>query len=174
MLADAGKEATCTEDPGPKERIFHAVISVALRNGFGKVALSLVARDAGLSKGGLLYHFATKNDLISAMLEYYANRTACHPRPVHYGGADVTSSGCNPFAVAVLIAAAENPLLLEPFGQILQSAETRKGGKPMQRPLPLLGNLANRLCLGAMVAVDRQKNAPTGPAALCIGANGWG
>ncbi|WP_019172562.1 TetR/AcrR family transcriptional regulator [Pseudaminobacter salicylatoxidans] len=172
MLADAGKEATCIKDPVPKERIFRAVMSVALRQGFGKVTLRLVARDAGLSKGGLLYHFATKNDLISSMLEYYANLTACHPRSVYYGEADVTGPGCNPFAVAVLIAAAENPLLLEPFGQILQSAETGTIGKPTQRPLPLLGNLANRLCLGAKAAMDRQKNAPTGPAALCIKGNG--
>ncbi|MHA6686731.1 TetR/AcrR family transcriptional regulator [Mesorhizobium sp. A556] len=111
MLAKV--EAVAADDVNPKERIFHAAMAVALRKGFGKVALSLVAREAGFSKGGLLHHFATKDNLIRSMLAFYADPTARHAQPVLPGEANAFVSGCDPFAVAVLIAAAENPLLLE-------------------------------------------------------------
>ena len=142
-----GYVSDAPESLGSKERIFHAVMSVALRNGFGKVTLNLVAREAGLSKGGLLHHFATKNELIQAMLEFYAAAVAPHAPSLHPGEANSSVSGCDPFAVAVLIAAAENPALLEPFGEILRPVETGPGRspEPARSSLPLIGSLANRL-----------------------------
>ncbi|EXL02017.1 TetR/AcrR family transcriptional regulator [Aquamicrobium defluvii] len=91
-----------------RARIFHAAIAVALQKGFGKVTLSLVASEAGLSKGGLLHHFATKNALIRGMLEFYEDRTAPNARLD-----DANQCACDPLAVAVLIAAFERPTVLE-------------------------------------------------------------
>ncbi len=38
------------------------------RDGVGSLTLERVAEDAGLSKGGLLYHFGSKQELVSALL----------------------------------------------------------------------------------------------------------
>jgi AcrR family transcriptional regulator len=40
-----------------------------LREGAGRLTLDAVAREAGLSKGGVLYHFPTKEELLRAMVE---------------------------------------------------------------------------------------------------------
>ena len=57
-----------------RERILAATVQVALRDGVSAMTLDAVAREAGVSKGGLLYHFASKDELIAAMLEHHAAR----------------------------------------------------------------------------------------------------
>ncbi|MEW5716912.1 helix-turn-helix domain-containing protein, partial [Pseudomonas sp. SB113] len=52
-----------------QRRLLSATMEVALENGFGNVTMEAVAAKADVSKGGLLYHFATKDDLIRALLE---------------------------------------------------------------------------------------------------------
>jgi AcrR family transcriptional regulator len=42
---------------------------IVRRDGASKLTLDAVAAEAGVSKGGLLYHFATKEALVSAMVE---------------------------------------------------------------------------------------------------------
>ena len=49
--------------------ILTAAERVVLRDGVARLTLEAVAREAKLSKGGLLYHFATKEALIQAMLD---------------------------------------------------------------------------------------------------------
>lgn len=49
--------------------ILNAAERVVLRDGVMRLTLDAVAREAALSKGGLLYHFATKEALIQAMLK---------------------------------------------------------------------------------------------------------
>ena len=44
------------------------------RDGPGALTLEAVAAEAGLSKGGLLYHFPTKDDLLDAFLEDWVDR----------------------------------------------------------------------------------------------------
>ena len=39
------------------------------RHGAARLTLAAVAEEAGVSKGGLLYHFSTKDELIAAMLD---------------------------------------------------------------------------------------------------------
>lgn len=141
MNANVEHGAGATACPEPKERIFHAAMSVALRNGFGKVTLNGVAREAGFSKGGLLYHFTTKNELIRAMLAYYSDPASRRAAPFAPGE---QSSCVDPFAVAVLIAAAENPALIEPFREMLQSPERKPSEQPGAQN-SLLGCLANSL-----------------------------
>jgi AcrR family transcriptional regulator len=48
--------------------ILTAAERVVLRDGVMRLTLEAVAREAKLSKGGILYHFATKKALIQAML----------------------------------------------------------------------------------------------------------
>ena len=42
--------------------------------GVSAMTLEAVAKEAGVSKGGLLYHFSSKDELIAAMLEHHAAR----------------------------------------------------------------------------------------------------
>lgn len=119
----------------PKERLFDAAICVALESGFGKVTLDAIARQAGISKGGLLHHFATKKDLIRAMLKHYADTA----EERHFTGIDV-----DPLAVAALVAAAEDTLLLETISTKFETHRSDWAGTG-QRETQLASSF--RLCL---------------------------
>jgi AcrR family transcriptional regulator len=47
-----------------RELILDTASALITREGIGKLTLDRVARDAGISKGGLLYHYSTKEQLI--------------------------------------------------------------------------------------------------------------
>jgi AcrR family transcriptional regulator len=52
-----------------REDILDAAQKVAVEKGAAKVSLDSVAKEAGLTKGGVLYNFPSKEALISGMLE---------------------------------------------------------------------------------------------------------
>ncbi len=56
-----------------RETIFKACSQILRREGLTNLTLQAVASEAGLSKGGLLYHFETKEALIEALFEYHNN-----------------------------------------------------------------------------------------------------
>lgn len=51
--------------------ILEAAVRVILRDGALGLTLDAVAREAAVSKGGLLYHFKSKDALIQGMLEHF-------------------------------------------------------------------------------------------------------
>jgi AcrR family transcriptional regulator len=51
-----------------KQRILQAAEEVVLRDGVGHLTLDAAAAQAGLSKGGVLYHYPTRAALVSAMV----------------------------------------------------------------------------------------------------------
>lgn len=51
--------------------IFAACRDILKRDGLTQLTLDAVAEEAGLSKGGLLYHFPTKLDLIESLFRHY-------------------------------------------------------------------------------------------------------
>lgn len=54
-----------------REQIFEACSRILRRDGLSSLTLQAVADEAGVSKGGLLYHFATKQALVEALFEYH-------------------------------------------------------------------------------------------------------
>ena len=52
-----------------KDRLLDAAAVVIRREGAQALTLDAVAAEAGVSKGGLLYHFKSKRELIEGMLE---------------------------------------------------------------------------------------------------------
>jgi AcrR family transcriptional regulator len=54
---------------GTRERLLDAAAGVVRRDGAHALTLDAVAAAAGVSKGGLLYHFRSKRDLLDAMIE---------------------------------------------------------------------------------------------------------
>ncbi|MGE3537172.1 MAG: TetR/AcrR family transcriptional regulator [Candidatus Tectimicrobiota bacterium] len=117
--------------------ILTAAERVVLRDSVLGLTLEAVAREAQLSKGGVLYHFATKESLIQAMLErliqYYEQemsqhqrhdtepghwtrayiRTALPPRSSYPGEPEFPRS--KEVGAGLIVAAATHPRLLEPL-----------------------------------------------------------
>jgi AcrR family transcriptional regulator len=54
--------------PSTREAILRAADRVVVEGGVSEMTLEAVAREAGVSKGGLLYHFPSKEALISGMI----------------------------------------------------------------------------------------------------------
>src|SRR6516165_9995821 len=52
-----------------RDRILAAAMAVARESGASRLSLEAIARRAGVSKGGLLYHFHKKDALMSALLK---------------------------------------------------------------------------------------------------------
>jgi AcrR family transcriptional regulator len=118
-----------------RERVLAASVQVAMRDGVSAMTLEAVAKEAGVSKGGLLYHFSSKDELIAAMLAHHANRIqravearmAADENPrgrwfralvqtIHGGqGADPVVADMPRFMIAMLVASMTNPQLLDPI-----------------------------------------------------------
>jgi len=51
-----------------RDKIIDAAMSIVRDQGVAKLTLDEAAKVAGFSKGGVLYHFKTKDDLIRGMV----------------------------------------------------------------------------------------------------------
>lgn len=121
------------EDPATlRDRMLDAAEAVVVRQGIGNLTLEAVAADAGMSKGGLLHHFPTKDRLIEGMV----TRCAGNWRACAMGAFDETPAGpgrmaramlshldnaqewtdqCQRSSSAVFAALVQNPTLIEPM-----------------------------------------------------------
>jgi AcrR family transcriptional regulator len=109
-----------------RDRIIAAAIAVAKEEGAGRLSLDAIARRAGVSKGGLLYHFPKKDALMRALVEHHlsgvdtAIREASErgrPNAVARAFVEVYRDHVHcqpPRPSGVLAALAENPHLLDP------------------------------------------------------------
>lgn len=61
-----------------RELIFDACSRILHREGLTSLTLDAVAEEAGLSKGGLLYHFPSKVGLIEALFQHHIDRFNAH------------------------------------------------------------------------------------------------
>jgi AcrR family transcriptional regulator len=122
-----------------RDKILHAAAQVAIRDGIIAMTLDAVAAEAGVSKGGLLYHFHGKDELIAAMLGYFREevqsqlekRIADDPNPRGRfiramvdtvfpqrrarGAGKPRRSEMSRLFMAILTAAVNNPRLLDPI-----------------------------------------------------------
>ena len=57
-----------------RDRILAAAMAVAKESGAGRLSLDAIARRAGVSKGGLLYHFPKKDALMRALVRAHQVR----------------------------------------------------------------------------------------------------
>jgi len=56
------------------DRICEAAIRVAARDGLLAMTIDNVAKEAGISKGGVMYHFPTKEQLLTGMMQHFGER----------------------------------------------------------------------------------------------------
>jgi AcrR family transcriptional regulator len=132
-----------------RDKILHAAVQVAVRDGVMAMTLDAVAQEAGVSKGGLLYHFRSKDDLIAAMLLHFKEevqgqlerRMAADPNPrgllvrallrmvfpapAASETGTSTRSELSRFFMAILTAAVNNPRLLDPIRKDAQQMRQR-------------------------------------------------
>ncbi|WP_333827643.1 TetR/AcrR family transcriptional regulator [Pararhodobacter sp.] len=57
-----------------RQRLIDAAEAIARTEGPGAMSLDAVAAEAGVSKGGLLYHFPSKSKLLEAMVDGFLSR----------------------------------------------------------------------------------------------------
>jgi len=111
---------------GTRQRLLDAAEALARRLGPGNLSLDAVAAEAGVSKGGLLYHFPSKAKLMEALVAQHLSRFDAALRAQEASGrpnAAITAymdqflQECarqNPPGAGLLAALAENPQLLDP------------------------------------------------------------
>src|SRR5690348_13483576 len=63
------KDVADRPDTGTRGRLLEAACTVAERSGVAALTLDAVAAEARVSKGGLLYHFPSKEALLSGMVD---------------------------------------------------------------------------------------------------------
>ncbi len=122
--------------------ILQAAEALIRREGASRLTIDAVAAEAGLSKGGVLHHFASKDALIAGMVRHQLGRMEAElatiegdlePSPMapvvalirharlHYGRED----GIPP---ALLVASVESPKALEGFRSKITETLERLGG----------------------------------------------
>jgi AcrR family transcriptional regulator len=124
-----------------RNRILDAAEGVVVRQGIANLALDAVAARAGISKGGLLYHFPSKDRLVEAMVsrcadQWRAGVFAAHDRAVPGPGrmarallsqledARCWTDQCQQSSSAVFAALAQNPRLIEPLRAVYVELRT--------------------------------------------------
>lgn len=111
-----------------RDRILDAAEHIVTADGARHLTLDAVAQVAGVSKGGLLYHFPTKDALLAGMIERHMDQlnARCSAERAHLPAAGTSSElkawilgVLQPHRVreeagaALLAAAANNPALLD-------------------------------------------------------------
>lgn len=135
-----------------RDRIIQAAEKLIERNGAAHITLDAVAIEAGISKGGLLYHFKTKNEMIEAILHAHITAKFAaineHRRLAKEDnsseieaylkallGVMCGSCGSREMGVALIAVIANNPELLEPFNEHFdEMADTIWGKKKNFNP----------------------------------------
>ncbi|AVH67692.1 TetR/AcrR family transcriptional regulator [Nostoc sp. 'Peltigera membranacea cyanobiont' N6] len=113
-----------------RNALLEAAGRVMVAHGSKALTLEAVAREAGVSKGGLLYHFPNKEALIAGMLQQLIDQKAASLEdeleqddapntPGHWLRAYIRSHGnfdahSSAIQFSLLAAVAENPELLQP------------------------------------------------------------
>ncbi|PNF03373.1 TetR/AcrR family transcriptional regulator [Burkholderia cenocepacia] len=111
-----------------RKKAIDAALSILTRDGVGGLTFDALARESGISKGGLLHQFRTKQGVLSALLEfqqqqfeqfgrdYLVNEGASKAEPTLAAQIAIFREAINQpnsVARAVLAAIIENPELLE-------------------------------------------------------------
>src|ERR1700761_1674680 len=71
---------TCPTRDDTKEKLFEAAAEVFEQHGIGAASIEAIAAAAGLTRGAFYSNFASKDELIIAMLEDHVERSLRHHR----------------------------------------------------------------------------------------------
>jgi AcrR family transcriptional regulator len=127
-----------TTPTSTRERVLAAAEELVLRDGITALTLEKAATEAGLSKGGVLYHFPSRNALISAMVRHLVTqleaglperRTGTGPGSLtrayiddcFESGSDELRQRTERLGAALLAEASAEPDLLQPLREVFAS-----------------------------------------------------
>jgi AcrR family transcriptional regulator len=142
-----------------KARILDAAEEVVLRDGVARLTLDAAAAEAGLSKGGILYHFPTRDSLVAGMVAKIIEEfdrdidrrladdgdPGCFTRA--YIGATMEPSATRPdredrLGAALIAAAAAEPELMVPLQQAADRWQDRLEQDGLDRTMATVLRLA--------------------------------
>ena len=109
MTADAAVEV---QNPDTRTTLLDAAERIVVSQGVARMTLEEVAREAGVSKGGLLYHFRSKDALTQGMIERFVGRFDAAVTLAHDGDAEPTGRWIRAYVRAT---AGQTPLTGEEF-----------------------------------------------------------
>lgn len=107
--------------------VIQSALAIIARDGPNRLTLDAIAREAGISKGGVMHQFPTKEAVLRALLDhqrdhfrqsterYLAEHGAEHAHPHlagHIAGAREAAAESNSVALAIMAAMAQDPSLL--------------------------------------------------------------
>lgn len=142
-----------------------AALAIIARDGPGRLTLDAIAREGGISKGGLMHQFPTKTAVLKALLEHQvAHFEAFSAKYMAEHGAELAHphlatqiattresiAGANPIAFAIMGAMAQEPDLLSISKE--RSAETIRAIKA-EAADPELATLRWAAALGLALTV---------------------
>lgn len=114
----------CQPKTPARDKILAAAVEISHENGAANLSLDAVAARAGVSKGGLLYHFPSKAALMRAVVETFVAKVEADLDETAKKGGNllsafvcITGKECAkpvPGAAGVLAAIAEDPDFLKP------------------------------------------------------------
>ncbi|MBI3443900.1 MAG: TetR/AcrR family transcriptional regulator [Magnetospirillum sp.] len=132
--------------PSTFDKIIDAAMTIVRDQGVARLTLDEAARIAGISKGGVLYHFKSKDDLIRGMVQRlidqcdqlsrdYYERMPDGPyrwaRTMVHAGFDPSGVAFDPVGGALLAAISVNPDLMAPIQAMYDSwSERLKSDSP--------------------------------------------
>lgn len=163
------------QPPPPRERseaqdrLLDAAESVVARAGVGNLTLEAVAREAGVSKGGLLYHYPSKSALVTAVVARLGERCEGDqgqaladegPGPGAFTRAFLATR-CRllgpdeiPLHTALLAAAGTDPQYLEPIRARAREWQARLEADGIDPAIATIVRLAiDGLCLGNLLGL---------------------
>ena len=164
--------------PSSREAILDAAEAIVLTQGAAHLTLDAVAEQAGVSKGGLLYNFHTKEILLQAMVDRHMYRIEeariraidqLPPGPgrelkacVRMAG-DPAMDGERRLGTAALAARANNPRMLEPVRAAQQRRlEWIRGGESAELPFArsvIIALAVDGLCLLEVLQISPYSDA---------------
>lgn len=132
-----------------RDMILKVACKLVRERGASQLTLDAVAKEAGISKGGLLYHFPSKNALIQAILADFLDRFDLGTEEEALTNSSLNNQWTQSYLIecfeiskedlelsaGILAAAANNPELLEPMREryrVWQSRMQAESADPIQ------------------------------------------
>ncbi|MFT3684453.1 MAG: TetR/AcrR family transcriptional regulator [Phycisphaerales bacterium] len=152
VAAAKPKEERASACSVPADPILDAAERVAMRDGVGHVTLDAVAKEAGLSKSGLIHHYPSKDALIGAMvlrkIDAWGNAceesfqrhagqpggaargliNACFDCPDGEGGTDVDDEDSRRRGCVVIAALVHDAKHIDPVRKVHQRIDAKLAG----------------------------------------------
>jgi AcrR family transcriptional regulator len=139
-----------------KARILEAAVRIVGQAGAAHLTMDAVAAEAGLSKGGVLYHFPSKRSLLEGMLQKVLDDIGARTGSYRQAFADRPGAALQAriradseqspteraMALALLATAAEDPELLAPARAFVREAFAEIRGAPGDTDFALILLLA--------------------------------